>query len=70
LEVPLYRFFTDGKKVKMPKLPATRSDEWEIGGEHQHGLRVFAKTIKRMGHREQKLLLDLAQKMARRRSKV
>ena len=54
----------------MPKLPATRSDEWEIGGEHQHGLRVFAKTIKRMGHREQKLLLDLAQKMARRRSKV
>jgi hypothetical protein len=53
------------------KLPATSGDsKWQIGGKHQHELRIFAKAIKRMDDRNRTLLLHLAQKMARRHSKV
>jgi transcriptional regulator with XRE-family HTH domain len=70
LEIPLYRFFTDGEKVSTPKLPTARRDEWEIGGKHRHELCLFANAIGRMDERKQKLLLGLAQKMARRPLKV
>jgi transcriptional regulator with XRE-family HTH domain len=66
LKIPLYRFFTDGEKVSAPKLPPTRHDEWKIGGQHRHELGLFANALGRMDERKQKLLLCLAQKMARR----
>ncbi len=70
LDIPLYRFFTDGEKVNASKLPVTRRDEWQIEGEHRHELSRFAKAIRQMDQRKQKLLLHLAQAMARRNSKA
>jgi transcriptional regulator with XRE-family HTH domain len=70
LEVPLYRFFTDGERIDAPKLPPSRRDEWLVDGKHGHELNLFAKAIRRMDDRKQKLLLHLAQKMARRHPKV
>jgi len=48
LDVPLYRFFTDGERVSAPKLPVTRVDEWQINGKHQREIRLFAKAIRRI----------------------
>jgi transcriptional regulator with XRE-family HTH domain len=69
LDIPLYRFFTDGEKVSAPKLPETPVEEWQINGKHRRELRLFARSLKRLDAREQKLLLGLAQKMARRHTK-
>jgi|ERR1700689_1378882 transcriptional regulator with XRE-family HTH domain len=71
LEIPLYRFFTDGDAPDVPKLPATRDNSaWQIDGKHRHELRIVAKAFKRMDERKQKLLLGLAKKMADRRKRV
>jgi transcriptional regulator with XRE-family HTH domain len=69
LDVLLYRFFTDGERVSAPKLPKATVDEWQINGIHRHELRLFAKALSRMDDRKQKLLLDLAQRMAHRRTR-
>jgi len=67
LEIPLYRFFTDGEKVKMMKLPTTNAESaWEVDGARRREIRLFAKALSRMDDRNQRLLLHLAQKMARR----
>jgi len=66
LEIPLYRFFTDGERVSAPKLPKAKVDEWQINGIHRHELRLFAKALSLMDDRKQKLLLGLAQEMARK----
>jgi transcriptional regulator with XRE-family HTH domain len=71
LEIPLYRFFTDGDEADVPKLRTTRDDSaWRIDGKHRRELRLVAKAFKRMDERKQKLLLDLAKKMADRRKRV
>ena len=71
LEIPLYRFFTDGEKVKMVNLPTTNADsKWGVDGAHRSEIRLFARACSRMDDRNQRLLLNLAQKMARRHSKV
>ncbi len=71
LGIPLYRLFTDDQSVSMPKLPATKGESctWGIDGKQRHLLRLFAKAFRRMDERKQKLLLQLAQKMARRQPK-
>jgi hypothetical protein len=67
--VPLYRFFTDGQQVKMPKLPTSDAEKaWGADSSHSQELRQFAKAFSRMDDRKQKLLVDLAQKMARRQN--
>jgi transcriptional regulator with XRE-family HTH domain len=67
LEIPLYRLFTDGEKVKMVKLPTTNAESaWGVDGDHLREIRLFAKALSRMDDRSQTLLLHLAQKMARR----
>src|SRR5271170_319661 len=49
LEVPLYRFFTDGQPVKMPKLPQSDDDgAWGSGGKQRAELRLFAKAFSKM----------------------
>jgi transcriptional regulator with XRE-family HTH domain len=70
LGVPLYRFFTNGEAVSAPKLPTTNDQSaWPAGAKQRHELRRFAKAFKRMDKRGQELLLQLAQKMAIRRTK-
>jgi transcriptional regulator with XRE-family HTH domain len=70
LEIPLYRFFTDGEKVKMVNLPTTNAESaWGVDGAHRHEIRLFAKALSRMDDRNQRLLLHLAQKMARRQQR-
>jgi transcriptional regulator with XRE-family HTH domain len=70
LEIPLYRFFTNGELVRPPKLPTTNSKSgWGTGGKNRRELRRFAKAFKRMDNRKQKLLMHLAEKMAIRHTK-
>jgi transcriptional regulator with XRE-family HTH domain len=75
MQIPLYRFFTAGEAVNAPKLPAANlfsaegQPAWGFAAKHQPQLRPFAKAFKRTNYRRQKLLVDLAQEMARRRAK-
>jgi transcriptional regulator with XRE-family HTH domain len=68
LKVPLYRLFTDGQPVNMPKLPSIKAP-WGADGRHQHELRLFAKAFRQLNDRKQKLLMGLAQEMVTRRVK-
>jgi transcriptional regulator with XRE-family HTH domain len=71
LEIPVYRFFTDGEKVKMVKLLTTNAESaWGVDGDHLREIRLFAKALSRMGDRSQRLLLHLAQGMARRHTRT
>ena len=66
LEIPLYRFFTNGEVVRAPKLPTTNSKAgWGTGGKNRLELRRFARAFKRMDNRKQKLLVHLAEQMAK-----
>jgi transcriptional regulator with XRE-family HTH domain len=47
LRIPLYRLFTDGQPVNMPKLPSIKA-AWGADGKHQHELRLFAKAFRRL----------------------
>jgi len=71
LEVPLYRFFTDEVSVKAPKLPRLKDDgsSWGIRGKERNAFRALAKVLSRMDDRDRKLLLSMAQGMARRGAK-
>ena len=69
LEIPLYRLFYEGeeppKKLNLP--PAKKTEPlWGTSGKEWSGLRKFAKALGRMDKRHRKLLLGLAQGMARR----
>jgi transcriptional regulator with XRE-family HTH domain len=66
LEVPLYRFFTDGQAVKGLSLPAANGNgtQWGERGKERRELRLFAKALSKMKPRKQKLLFAMAQKMA------
>jgi transcriptional regulator with XRE-family HTH domain len=68
LEVPLYRFFTDEESVAKPKLPRL-DDSWGSRGKERGELRKLAKALLRMDEQDQKLLLSMAQGMARRGGK-
>jgi transcriptional regulator with XRE-family HTH domain len=70
LEVPLYRFFTDGQPVKMPKPPESGDDgAWGSRGKQRGKLQKFAKALSKMGDRDRRILLVMAQKMAQRKMK-
>jgi transcriptional regulator with XRE-family HTH domain len=70
LEVPLYRLFTDGQPVKMPKLRASSDDrEWGSHGKQRGELQQFAKALAKMSERDQNVLLVMAQKMAQQNAK-
>jgi transcriptional regulator with XRE-family HTH domain len=68
-EIPLYRFFHDGEEPpEKPKLPADRAKPmWGTSGREWPELRRLAKALGRMDERKRKLLLGLAQGMARRK---
>ena len=67
LDVPLYRFFTDGQPIKKPKLP--ESEDNGSNGSERRELRRFATAFKRLSDRDRELLLVMAQKMASRHAK-
>lgn len=70
-EVPLYRFFTSGRRVKRPALMKARDREaagapnGAGGGEFQ----AFYKAISRMDDRKRGLLMSLASRLAARNRK-
>jgi transcriptional regulator with XRE-family HTH domain len=65
LKVPLYRFFTDEKSVVKPKLPRS-DDTWGSRGKQREAFQTLAKALSRMDEEDKKLLLSMAQGMARR----
>jgi transcriptional regulator with XRE-family HTH domain len=71
LEVPLYRFFTDEVAVKAPKLPKSETDNslWGNRGKERGAFRTLAKALSRMDEQDRKLLLSMAQGLARRGAK-
>jgi transcriptional regulator with XRE-family HTH domain len=68
LEVPLYRFFTDAESVAKPKLPRS-DDSWGTRGKERDAFQTLAKALSRVDERDRKLLLSMAQGMARRGAK-
>jgi len=68
LGIPLYRLFTDGEFVRMPKLLPTDSRTARQARRRKNfdDLHQFAKAFRRMDERRQDLLVDLARKMSRR----
>jgi transcriptional regulator with XRE-family HTH domain len=66
LEVPMYRLFHDGeaaagiRKLKLPK-----DDEWGSKGPEAHYFTKLRKLLGKMVPDDQKLLLHMAQKVAR-----
>jgi transcriptional regulator with XRE-family HTH domain len=70
LKIPLYRLFTNRETANVPKLlTAKRKAEWGLDAKHHSELRLFAKAIRRLDDRKQKLLIGLAQEMVTRRVK-
>src|SRR5258708_2061726 len=71
LEVPLYRFFTDEESVAKPKLLRLKDDSssWGTRGRERDELRKLAKALARMDEEDRKLLVSMAQGMARRGGK-
>jgi transcriptional regulator with XRE-family HTH domain len=70
LGVPLYRFFTDEESVVKLKLPQSDdSSLWGSRGKERSAFRTLAKALSRMDEPDRKLLLSMAQGMARRSAK-
>jgi transcriptional regulator with XRE-family HTH domain len=71
LDVPLYRFFTDGQSVKKLVLPAAShpASLWGAMGKERAKLRRFAKALSKLDDRNRALLLGLAQRLAGLRAK-
>ena len=68
LEAPLYRLFTDSDSVTAPSFPQNGAREHAFGvksKEHRE-LILFAKALARMNPRDQKMLMRVAARMAKR----
>jgi transcriptional regulator with XRE-family HTH domain len=70
LEVPMYALFYDGEEPpKPPVLPKSkngRDTEWGSSGKDAKMFRQFRRVLARTSENDQKLLLNLAAKMASR----
>ena len=71
LEIPFYRLFTDEDSVKVPKLgqPKDDSSSWGTRGKQRDAFQALAKAFSRMDEEDRKLLLSMAEGMARRAGK-
>ena len=71
LEVPFYRLFTEEDSVKVPKLGQPKDDSslWGIRGKERDAFQKLAKAFSRMDEKDRKLLVSMAEGMARRRAK-
>ena len=72
LEVPLYQLFYDGEEPpKLPNLPRRRSSEdiaWGSSGKDGRFLNKLRRLLAKTEEADRKLLLHMAQKMARPRN--
>ena len=68
LKIPLYRQFTDEDSVKVAKLRQPKDDNslWGSRGKERSAFQKLAKALARMDEQDRKLLLSMAQGMARR----
>ena len=68
LEVPMYRFFTDDVSVTVLKLRQPKDDNslWGSRGKERDAFQTLAKALARMDEQDRKLLLSMAEGMARR----
>jgi transcriptional regulator with XRE-family HTH domain len=71
LEIPQYRLFTDEDSVEVPKLrqPKDDSSSWGNRGKERDAFQTLAKALARMDEQDRKLLLTMAESMARRGAK-
>jgi transcriptional regulator with XRE-family HTH domain len=71
LEIPLYRLFIDEETVEAPKLWKPKDDGslWGVRGKQRDAFQTPAKALARMDEQDRKLLLSMAQGMARRGGK-
>ena len=69
LEIPLYRLFTEEDLVKMPKLRQPKDDSSSWGTKERDAFQTLAKALSRMDEQDRKLLLSMAEGMARRGAK-
>jgi transcriptional regulator with XRE-family HTH domain len=70
LGIPLYRLFTDEESIAKPKLPTLDgSSLWGARRKERGAFRVLVKALSRMDERDRKLLLSMAQGLARRGGK-
>src|SRR5271167_1391053 len=69
LEIPLYQLFYEGDEApKLPNLPKRRTGDdiaWGSSGEDAKMLDKFRRLLGRTNEKNQKILLFMAQKMAR-----
>src|SRR6266571_1216216 len=72
LEIPMYQLFYDGEEPpKLPNLPKRRSADdiaWGSTGKDARFLSKIRRVLGRMAEEDRKLLLFMAQKMARPRT--
>jgi len=72
LEVPLYQLFYDGEEPpKLPNLPKRKSSEdiaWGSSGKDGRYLNKLRRLLAKTEEADRKLLLHMAQKMARPRN--
>ncbi len=72
LEVPMYQLFYEGeeppKLPNLPKLKTTNDILWGNSGEDARQLAQFCRLFSRMEESDRRLVLFMAQKMARRRA--
>lgn len=68
-EVPLYKFFYEGKKppvrLDLPRIK-TSDSSWGATGKELEYLRKLAKALSRINERHRRLLMGVAQRMATR----
>jgi transcriptional regulator with XRE-family HTH domain len=68
LEVPLYRLFTDEDSVNVAKLrePKDNRSQWGTRGKERDAFQKLTRAFSRMDEQDRKLLLRMAEGMARR----
>lgn len=68
LEVPLYRFFYDGRKPNVPNLLKRNPDEteWGSSGEDAKFLRTIRRLLAKIDQKDRMLIFHMARKMADR----
>jgi transcriptional regulator with XRE-family HTH domain len=70
LEVPMYQLFYDGEEpLKLPNLPKRKSSDdiaWGSSGKDARYLSKLRRLLGKVDEENRKLVLDMAQKMARR----
>ncbi len=66
LEVPMYRLFHDGEvEASIQKLRRAKNDEWGSRGKEADYLSKLRRLLAKMEPGDQKLLLHMAQKVAK-----